>query len=82
MLYFSTSLLKICAASSVMGIIARESYQYLSAHINSTMGLLMAVFIGCTTYLSMLYLMKLKELHVLILEIKNKVRLVVTQTHD
>ncbi len=68
----SIKFLKILYASSVMGIIAKFSFNYLTTIKSENLSLIAAVGIGAINYFIMIYLMRIDDLDVVISIAKKK----------
>jgi len=70
----SISFLKILFASLVMGLIAKLSFNYLTANIFSqNLSLIISIGIGALTYFGIIYFMKIDDVDVIVNAVKKKV---------
>lgn len=68
----SISLLKILFASSIMGGIAKLSFNYLTASLSQNLSLLIAIGVGAVSYFVIIYFMKIEDVDVIVGAIKKK----------
>lgn len=71
---FMISFTKVLAASILMGLVTRFTYNQLSIVVDSFIALSLSILIGGITYLYLIYLFKLKELHSLVNDIISKMK--------
>jgi putative peptidoglycan lipid II flippase len=68
----SISFLKILFASSVMGGLAKLSFNYLAASLSQNLSLLMAIGVGVVSYFVIISFMKIEDVDVIVGAIKKK----------
>ncbi|WP_040203794.1 murein biosynthesis integral membrane protein MurJ [Neobacillus jeddahensis] len=68
----SISFMKIAVSSLVMGGLSRFIYDHLTSKLNIASSLLLSVFIGAVVYFIMIYFLKIKEVDLIVDEIKVK----------
>jgi putative peptidoglycan lipid II flippase len=68
----SISFLKILFASSIMGFLAKLSFNYLTASLSQNVSLLLAIGVGAVSYFVIIYFMKIEDVDVLVRAIKKK----------
>jgi putative peptidoglycan lipid II flippase len=68
----SISFLKILFASSLMGGLAKLSFNYLTASLSQNLSLLMAIGVGAVSYFVIIYFMKIEDVDVIVGAIKKK----------
>lgn len=68
----SISFLKILFASSLMGGLAKLSFNYLTASLSQNLSLLLAIVVGAVSYLVIIYFMKIEDVDVMVGAIKKK----------
>lgn len=71
----SINFLKIIAASSLMGIVAKISFDYLYIIINQNLALLISIVIGAITYFIIIYFLKIEDVYRFIKLLKEKIGL-------
>jgi putative peptidoglycan lipid II flippase len=68
----SISFLKILFASSIMGLFAKLSFNYLTVSLSQNLSLLLAIGIGAVSYFVIIYFMKIEDVDVIVGAIKKK----------
>jgi putative peptidoglycan lipid II flippase len=68
----SISFLKILFASSIMGLLAKLSFNYLTATLSQNISLLLAIGVGAVSYFVIIYFMKIEDVDVIVGAIKKK----------
>ena len=68
----SISFLKILFASSIMGGLAKLSFNYLAASLSQNLSLLIAIGVGAVSYFVIIYFMKIEDVDVIVGAIKKK----------
>lgn len=68
----SISFLKILFASSIMGLLAKLSFNYLTASLSQNLSLLLAIGVGAVSYFVIIYFMKIEDVDVIVGAIKKK----------
>lgn len=68
----SVSFLKILFASLTMGGLAKISFEYLIKSLSQNLSLLLAIGVGGTSYLIIIYFMKIQDVDVIVGAIKKK----------
>jgi putative peptidoglycan lipid II flippase len=68
----SISFLKILFASSIMGGLAKLSFNYLAASISQNLSLLLAIGVGAVSYFVIIYFMKIEDVDIIVGAIKKK----------
>ena len=68
----SISFLKILFASSLMGGLAKLSFNYLTASLSQNSSLLIAIGVGVVSYFVIIYFMKIEDVDVIVGAIKKK----------
>ena len=68
----SISFLKILFASSIMGGLAKLSFNYLTASLSQNFSLLIAIGVGAISYFVIIYFMKIEDVDVIVVAIKKK----------
>ena len=66
--------LKIIFASLVMSVIAKSCFNYFKLIIDRELSLLIAIGIGAISYFFVIYIMKIKEVDIVMMTIKGKIR--------
>lgn len=71
----SISFLKILMASLFMGLLAKLSFNYLTANIfNQSLSLFISIAIGVVSYFVLIYFMKIEDVDVIVNAVKKKLR--------
>ena len=68
----SISFLKILFASLVMGLLAKFSFDYLTATLSQNLSLLLAIGVGAVSYFVIIYFMKIDDVDVIVGAVKKK----------
>lgn len=68
----SISFLKILFASSLMGGLAKLSFNYFTASLSQNLSLLLAIGVGAVSYFVIIYFMKIEDVDVIFEAIKKK----------
>jgi putative peptidoglycan lipid II flippase len=68
----SISFLKILFASSLMGGLAKLSFNYLTISLSQNLSLLIAIGVGALSYFVIIYFMKIEDVDVIVGAIKKK----------
>ncbi|MFL2071583.1 murein biosynthesis integral membrane protein MurJ [Marinilactibacillus psychrotolerans] len=68
----SISFLKILFASSIMGGLAKLSFNYLTVSLSQNLSLLIAIGVGALSYFVIIYFMKIEDVDVIVGAIKKK----------
>lgn len=68
----SISFLKILFASSIMGLFAKLSFNYLTVSLSQNLSLLLAIGVGAVSYFVTIYFLKIEDVDVIIGAIKKK----------
>ncbi|WDC85905.1 hypothetical protein PL321_18385 [Caloramator sp. mosi_1] len=66
------SFIKITAASIVMGLVAKLSYNILLSSLSKNLALIIAIMVGGVVYFAIIPFMKIKEVDVTIFKLKQK----------
>ena len=61
---------KIALASAVMGVLAKAAYDFMLVPVGSNRALIIATGVGAFLYGAMIYFMKIKEVEIIIYEVK------------
>jgi putative peptidoglycan lipid II flippase len=69
-----SAFIKILIASSVMGVIAKITYNSLLGSINSYLSLIAAILVGAIVYFTIVYFMKIKDADILFNALKRKIK--------
>lgn len=69
----SISFLKILFASLVMGLLAKLSFNYLTASLSQNLSLVVAIGVGMSSYCVIIYFMKIKDVDTIVGAIKKKI---------
>lgn len=69
----SISFLKILFASLVMGLLAKLSFNYLTATLSQNLSLLLAISVGAVSYFVIIYFMKIEDVDVIVGAVKKKI---------
>lgn len=70
----SRSLIKIVFASLIMGVVAKISFKYFETILSQNFSLLIAIIIGGSFYLIIIYFMKIDDVEGMVKIIKNKIQ--------
>lgn len=68
----SISFLKITFASSIMGLFAKLSFNYLTATLSQNLSLLLAIGVAAASYFAIIYFMKIEDVDVIVGAIRKK----------
>lgn len=68
----SISFLKILFASSIMGLLAKLSFNYLTTSLSQNLSLLLAIGVGVVSYFVIIYFMKIEDVDIIVGAIKKK----------
>lgn len=68
----SISFLKILFASSLMGGLAKQSFNYLTVSLSQNISLLLAIGVGAVSYFVIIYFMKIEDIDIIVGTIKKK----------
>ncbi|QEK13192.1 murein biosynthesis integral membrane protein MurJ [Crassaminicella thermophila] len=68
----SISFLKILLASSLMGLFAKLSFNYLTTNFSQNISILIAIGVGVVSYFVIIYFMKIEDVDVIVGAIKKK----------
>ncbi|MBK5240787.1 murein biosynthesis integral membrane protein MurJ [Clostridium sp.] len=74
----SISFLKILFASSIMGLLSKITYNFITKSFSQSISLLIAMVIGAVSYFVIIYFMKIEGIDVIVGKIKMKLRKTVT----
>ena len=69
----SVSFVKILFASLVMGLLAKLSFNYLTASLSQNLSLLLAIGVGAVSYFVIIYFMKIEDVDVIVGAVKKKI---------
>ena len=72
MKHVSISFLKILVASLVMGLLAKLSFDYLTATLSQNLSLIIAIGVGAISYFVIVYFMKIEDVDVIVNAVKKK----------
>lgn len=72
MKHVSISFLKILVASLVMGLLAKLSFDYLTATLSQNLSLIIAIGVGTISYFVIVYFMKIEDVDVIVNAVKKK----------
>ena len=69
-----SSFFKVLFASLVMGGVTKFIYSILDNHLGLTFSLIISVFLGASIYFVLIYVMRIKEINILVLEVKRRLK--------
>lgn len=72
MKHLSISFLKILVASLVIGLLAKLSFDYLTATLSQNLSLIIAIGVGAISYFVIVYFMKIEDVDVIVNAVKKK----------
>lgn len=70
------SFLKILLASSILAFISMLSFDYLSIKLTKNVSFFIATFLGFISFIFTIYFMKIKDIELLILSLKKKIKII------
>jgi len=68
----SISFLKILFASSLMGLLAKLSFDYYTATLSQNLSLIIAIAVGAISYFVIIYFMKIEDVDLIVKAVKRK----------